>query len=180
VKRRALLLAAGAAATRPASAADAPVRVAIETDQGTIVVALDPVHAPNTVRNFLRYVDSGFYDGASFFRAIPGFVIQGGNRERERPTDRPIALEPPLQTGLRNVDGAISMARTEDPNSATSEFFICDGDQARLDGSMAVAGYAAFGHVVSGMALVRAIARQPARDQMLLRPVRIARVRRVK
>lgn len=175
--------AAGALATStlaPAVAAPREVRVTIVTDRGSIVVALDPAHAPITVANFLKYVGAKFYDGGTIFRAVPGFVIQGGNRDRERSTDRPIPLEAPLATGIRNTDGAISMARTSDPNSATSEFFICDGDQPRLDGSTTVPGYAAFGHVVSGMNLVRAIAREPAQDQMLLTPVRIVRIYRLR
>ena len=129
-------------------------RVKIVTQRGDIVVALNEKRAPKTVANFLRYVDAKFYDGGSFFRAVPGFVIQGGNRPRENPTDVKLALEPPASTGLRNRDRAISMARTSDPDSATSEFFICDGDQPALDGSPGNLGYAAFGHVISGMEVV--------------------------
>jgi cyclophilin family peptidyl-prolyl cis-trans isomerase len=162
-----------------ASAASTDVRVAIVTDRGEIDVALDPVRAPVTVKNFLRYVDGKFYSGGTFFRAIPGFVIQGGNKPREAPSDTPIPLEPPMKTGIRNTDGAISMARTSDPNSAVSEFFICDGDQPRLDGGMNDPGYAAFGHVVKGMDVVRAIARMPASGQMLDTPVRIIRITRL-
>jgi cyclophilin family peptidyl-prolyl cis-trans isomerase len=163
----------------PAGAAGGDVSIAIVTNLGTIEVALDPVHAPVTVKNFLHYVDSKFYDGGSFFRAVPMFVIQGGDKARETAADRPISLEPPLKTGLKNVDGAISMARTPDPDSATSEFFICDGDQARLDGSMTQPGYAAFGHVTKNMDLVRRIARLPAADQMLITPVKIISIRRI-
>jgi len=163
----------------PARAQAADIRIAIVTNQGTINVALDPVHAPVTTKNFLHYVDAKFYDGGTFFRAIPGFVIQGGNKGREQPNDRPITLEAPIKTGIRNTDGAISMARTNDPDSATSEFFICDGDQARLDGGMDQPGYAAFGHVTSGMDIVRKIARQPAENQMLTTPVKIVKVYRL-
>ncbi|MBD5633464.1 MAG: peptidylprolyl isomerase [Candidatus Eremiobacteraeota bacterium] len=155
-------------------------RVEIDTSLGKIVIALDRKRAPNTVANFLRYVDQRFYNGGSFFRAVPGFVIQGGNKPRERPSDAKLKLETPLVTGVRNTDGAISMARTPDPDSATSEFFICDGPQASLDGAPGQPGYAAFGHVVSGMNVVRAIVRQPAEDQILLTPVRIVRVVRVR
>jgi peptidyl-prolyl cis-trans isomerase A (cyclophilin A) len=182
--RRSLVLAFAAVLSlwltcTPAPAAE--VRVAIVTDRGEIDVALDPVHAPATVKNFLRYVDAKFYDGGTFFRAIPGFVIQGGDKARESSDYPPIPLEPPLRTHVYNKDGAISMARTSDPNSATSEFFICDGDQQRLDGSMTGdPGYAAFGHVVRGMNVVRAIARLPAQDQMLVAPVRIVRIYRLK
>jgi cyclophilin family peptidyl-prolyl cis-trans isomerase len=161
-----------------AAAQPAGVLVTIVTEKGPIVVALDPVHAPITVKNFLHYVDTKFYNGGTFFRAIPGFVIQGGNRPSEKPSDAKIPLETPLKTGLLNKDGAISMARTNDPDSATSEFFIDDGDQPALDGSMTSPGYAVFGHVVKGMDLVRAIARQPAAGQMLTSPIKIIKVTR--
>jgi peptidyl-prolyl cis-trans isomerase A (cyclophilin A) len=164
----------------PARGKAAGIQIAIVTNQGTINVALDPVHAPVTTKNFLHYVDVKFYDGGTFFRAIPGFVIQGGNKSRELPNDRPIVLEAPIKTGVRNTDGAISMARTSDPNSATSEFFICDGDQARLDGGMDQPGYAAFGHVTSGMDIVRKIAREPAENQMLAAPVKILKIYRLR
>ena len=173
------MLGLAAAGAVPAGASTGTVRIAIVTNLGTIDVALDPAHAPVTVKNFMHYVDTKFYDGGSFFRAVPGFVIQGGDKSRERPTDRPIPLEPPIKTGLRNVDGAISMARTSDPNSATSEFFICDGNQAMLDGSMTQPGYAAFGRVTKNMDLVRRIARLPAAGQMLLSPVKIISIRRI-
>jgi len=153
-----------------------PVNIAIVTSLGTIEVALDPTHAPITTKNFLRLVDEKFYDGATFFRAVPGFVIQGGNKPKETERDQPIKLESPSKTGLHNVDGAIAMARTSVPDSATSEFFIDDGDQARLDVDP---GYAAFGHVTKNMALVREIARMPAQGQMLLEPVKIIRIQRI-
>jgi peptidyl-prolyl cis-trans isomerase A (cyclophilin A) len=163
----------------PAGAATGPVNVAIVTNLGTIEVALDPVHAPVTVKNFLRNVDRKFYDGGTFFRAVPKFVIQGGNKAREKDSDPTIVLETPLRTGLRNTDGEISMARRSDPDSATSEFFISDGDQPELDGSMTQPGYAAFGHVIKNMDLVRRIARLPAPGQMLTEPVTILRIRRI-
>lgn len=172
-------------AASPAPAAGVPAatgtRIKIVTQFGDIVVVLEDQKAPITTANFLHYVDTKFYDGGSFFRAIPGFVIQGGNRPREHDaTDARIVLETPAKTGIKNVDGAISMARTNDPDSATSEFFICDGDQARLDGSESVPGYAAFGHVISGMNVVRKIARLPAEQQMLVAPVTIRKVVRVR
>jgi peptidyl-prolyl cis-trans isomerase A (cyclophilin A) len=160
-----------------ASAAGIP--IAIVTDQGRIEAVLDPVHAPVTTKNFLDYVDHHFFNGGTFFRAVPGFVIQGGNQSREKDSDRPIPLEPPTRTGLKNVDGALSMARTSEPDSATSEFFICDGDQARLDGTGPGTGYAVFGHVTKGMDLVRAIANEPAVNQALVKPVRILRIERM-
>jgi peptidyl-prolyl cis-trans isomerase A (cyclophilin A) len=167
-------------ASPSAEAAPVGTRVEIVTKSGNIVVVLDDEHAPKTVANFMRYVDSRFYNGGTFFRAVPGFVIQGGNRKREKPTDPKLVLEPPIGTGIQNKDGAISMARTSDPNSATSEFFICDGDQASLDGSMTSPGYAAFGHVISGMDVVRAIARMPADNQQLTSPVAIVKIVRLK
>jgi cyclophilin family peptidyl-prolyl cis-trans isomerase len=164
----------------PSLAASGDVRVKIVTQRGDIVIALDEKRAPQTVANFLRYVDAKFYDGGSFFRAVPGFVIQGGNRQRENPTDVKLALESPASTGLRNRDGAISMARTSDPDSATSEFFICDGDQPALDGSPGNPGYAAFGKVISGVAVVRTISHMPAQDERLAAPVKILEVVRVR
>jgi peptidyl-prolyl cis-trans isomerase A (cyclophilin A) len=148
-------------------------RVKIVTSEGTFVVVLDPVHAPKTVANFLHYVDKKFYNGGSFFRVVPGFVIQGGNRPHEKPTDAKIDLESPQSTGILNKDGAISMARTSDPNSATSEFFIDVGDQPSLD---TPPGYAAFGHVVSGMDIVRKIIAEPAQDEMLVSEVKIIKI----
>jgi peptidyl-prolyl cis-trans isomerase A (cyclophilin A) len=167
---------------RSPAAANASVshdRVEIVTQYGKIVIALDRKHAPKTVANFLHYVDRHFYDGGSFFRAVPGFVIQGGNKPHESPDDPKLTLETPLTTGVRNTDGAISMARTSDPDSATSEFFICDGPQAALDGSPGEPGYAAFGHVTSGMDVVKKIVNQPAEDQMLTTPVRIVKIFRL-
>jgi peptidyl-prolyl cis-trans isomerase A (cyclophilin A) len=163
----------------PARAASGDVKVSIVTTAGTIEVALDPVHAPITVKNFLRLVDRKFYNGGTFFRAVPSFMIQGGDKARETEHDPTIPLESPLKTGVRNVDGAISMARTPDPNSAGSEFFICDGDQARLDGSPSQPGYAAFGHVTKNMDVVRRIARMPASGEMLVAPVKIIRIQRL-
>jgi peptidyl-prolyl cis-trans isomerase A (cyclophilin A) len=155
------------------------ITIAIVTDRGRIEAVLDPVHAPISTKNFLRYVDRGFYKGGTFFRAVPGFVIQGGNQGREGPSDQPIQLESPAQTGLKNVDGALAMARTQDPNSATSEFYICDGDQPNLDGTGPGTGYAVFGHVTANMALVRAIANSPAVGQALTQPVKIISITRV-
>ena len=162
-----------------AGAAPGEMKVAIVTSAGTIEVALDPVHAPITVKNFLRLVDRKFYNGGTFFRAVPSFMIQGGDKARETEHDPTIPLESPLKTGVRNVDGAISMARTPDPNSADSEFFICDGDQSRLDGTPSQPGYAAFGHVIKNMDVVRKIARLPVNGDQLVDPVKIIRIQRL-
>ena len=133
----AVMLTAPAAAPRPA-----PVDVAIQTTVGTIVVRLDPARAPNTTKNFLHYVDLGTYNGATFYRSVSKArepqsrieVIQGGlNPLQSNPMTPPIALEPTNRTGLRNTDGTIAMARTSDPNSATTEFFIDLGDDSFLD-----------------------------------------------
>jgi peptidyl-prolyl cis-trans isomerase A (cyclophilin A) len=172
---------AGVLTVGPLVAVAAPEQpqVAIVTSAGTIDVVLDPVHAPVTTKNFLDLVDRKFYDGGTFFRAVPGFVIQGGNKTRESDRDKTIPLETPLKTGVKNVDGSIAMARTSDPNSATSEFFIDDGDQAMLDGAANQPGYAAFGHVTKNMDVVRKIARLPAESQMLLAPIKIISIRRI-
>lgn len=181
----ALVVAAGIALATysgPASAQASDITIDIVTSMGTIEVVLDPVHAPITVKNFMKYVDKKFYSGGTFFRAVPGFMIQGGNKSKEGTavTEPPIVLEPRAKTGVKNVDGAISMARTSDPNSATSEFFLCDGDQARLDGSDTVPGYAAFGHVTKNLELVKKIARLPGDDEMLLKPITILKIVRVR
>lgn len=123
-------------------------------DGKTIIIELYEDGAPITCDNFQRYVEDGFYDGLIFHRVIDGFMIQGGgfrpDMTQKAPTYDPIELE--ASQNLNHIDGAISMARTNDPNSATSQFFICDGPQSSLDGS-----YAVFGQVVRGMDIVRAI-----------------------
>ncbi|MDN5865378.1 MAG: peptidyl-prolyl cis-trans isomerase [Gammaproteobacteria bacterium] len=141
-----------------AASSGAP-EVRIVTTQGDIVVQLDPDKAPITVRNFLEYVKSGFYEGTIFHRVVPGFVIQGGgytvgNQAKE--TRRPIPLE--AANGLKNRRGTIAMARTSDPNSATSQFYINLADNESLDAGPTSLGYAVFGHVVSGMKVVDKIA----------------------
>lgn len=157
------------------------VDIAIVTQSGTIIVALDPVHAPRTVHAFLHYVDQHFYNGGEFFRAAPRLMIHGGNPTRERRTDPLTPYEPSLMTGLEATDGAIAMAGPKGPTGATSEFFICDGNHPELDGSMSSPGYAVFGHVIKGINVVRAIARLPIdpSSQRLLTPVRITSIRRL-
>jgi len=162
--------------------------VAMVTTAGTIVVELDAVHAPVTTANFLKLVDRKKYDGATFYRSVnpklePGAgidVIQGGLRDATPPETIP--LEKTSATGLHNTDGAISMARTSDPNSGSSEFFLCIGDNTFLDADHQPDGngYAAFGRVVSGMDVVRAINALPTQNEMLPTPVRILRMRRVR
>jgi peptidyl-prolyl cis-trans isomerase A (cyclophilin A) len=132
------------------------------TPFGTITVVLDEEKAPITVRNFLEYVRSGHYDGTIFHRVMPGFMIQGGGYTPdlvEKPTRPPIHNE--ARNGLRNTRGTIAMARTNDPDSATSQFFINVRDNYRLDFGIDGAGYAVFGEVVDGMDVVDRIVSVP-------------------
>ena len=120
-----LLPAAAFLAAPLARAAAQEPRVEIETTLGKIVVRLAPDRAPQTVKNFLRYVNEGFYNGTIFHRVIPGFMVQGGGFDetlREKPTHEPIPLE--ARGGLRNDRYTIAMARTSYPHSATSQFYI--------------------------------------------------------
>jgi len=132
-------------------------RVRLSTSAGDIVLELDRERAPKTVENFIAYVRSGHYDGTIFHRVIPTFMIQGGGmtaQMSEKPTRSPIALE--SRNGLNNVRGAVAMARTSVPDSATSQFFINVVDNAFLDAANARDGhgYAVFGRVVEGMDVV--------------------------
>jgi peptidyl-prolyl cis-trans isomerase A (cyclophilin A) len=136
-------------------------RVRLETSKGVIVIELEPAKAPITVGNFLDYVKAGFYNGTIFHRVIPGFMIQGGGFTadmQEKPTREPIVNE--SANGLANARGTIAMARTADPNSASSQFFINLANNAFLDKKSAQdgVGYCVFGKVVDGMAVVDAIA----------------------
>lgn len=135
--------------------------VKLETSMGDIVVELNAQAAPVTVKNFLRYVNEGFYDETIFHRVKHGFMIQAGGLTAdmtEKETHDPIANE--AANGLKNVRGAIAMARREDPDSATSQFFINHIENPRLDYiSDARPGYAVFGKVIEGMDVVDAIAR---------------------
>ncbi|MCP3176192.1 MAG: peptidylprolyl isomerase [Desulfuromonadales bacterium] len=136
--------------------------VLIETNRGSIKVELAPDQAPATVKNFLGYVESGFYNGTIFHRVIPGFMIQGGGFDEgleQKVTRSPIKNE--ADNGLSNLRGTIAMARTQVVDSATSQFFINLKDNAFLDhrGKMpSTYGYAVFGKVTEGMEVVDAIA----------------------
>nr|WP_010132987.1 peptidylprolyl isomerase [Microbulbifer agarilyticus] len=137
-------------------------RVELQTDLGTIELVLYADKAPITVENFLKYVDSGFYDGTIFHRVIPGFMAQGGGFTfdfQEKPTDDAIKNE--SDNGLSNARGTIAMARTSVPDSATSQFFINLVDNSRLDGSADKPGYTVFGKVLLGMGVVQQIAAEP-------------------
>ena len=139
----------------PVQAQDAP-KVKLATSLGDIVVQLDPAKAPKTVENFLAYVNDKHYDGTIFHRVIDGFMIQGGGFTpdmQQKPTKAPIPLE--ASNGLKNDTYTIAMARTGDPNSATSQFFINVKDNAMLNApSPDGHGYAVFGKVVEGTAVV--------------------------
>jgi len=141
-------------------------RVRFETSLGDFEIQLDEDKAPKTVANFLAYVDEGFYNQTLFHRVIPGFVIQGGGfgpGMQRKPTHKPVVNE--SGNGLKNLRGTISMARTMDPDSATSQFLISLKDNPNLDfvpangGRPARPGYAVFGRVVQGMDVVDKIAR---------------------
>ena len=139
----------------PAQAQDTP-KVKLATSMGDIVVQLDAAKAPKTVENFLAYVNSKHYDGTIFHRVIDGFMIQGGGFTPDmvqKPTKAPIPLE--ANNGLKNDNYTIAMARTGDPNSATSQFFINVKNNAMLNApSPDGHGYAVFGKVVEGTAVV--------------------------
>ncbi len=159
-----LLLAAATAATLAASAPALAQKVHLATSAGDIVIELDAAKAPKTVENFLKYVKSGHYNGTIFHRVIDNFMIQGGGMTadmKEKPTDAPIALE--SRTGLTNRRGTVSMARTNDPNSATAQFFINvkDNDFLNQAQSRDGNGYAVFGKVVQGMDVVDKIKATP-------------------
>ncbi len=171
------------------------VRVRIETEKGNIIVAVDARRAPATAANFLRYVDAGQYEGGRFHRTVrrnpdnqPNNqikieVIQGGvDPAKEAVGYPPIPLERTSFTGLRHLNGVISMARSG-PDSATSDFFICVGDQPELDyggkRNPDGQGFAAFGRVVQGMEIVKRIHQAPYEAQALKPPIRILRIVRV-
>jgi len=153
----ALLFSASAFAANP--------EVEIKTSIGSIMVELYPEKAPKTVENFLHYVKSGFYKDSIFHRVIAGFMIQGGGFSKameQKPTRDPVGIE--SSNGLKNDTGTIAMARTQDPNSATSQFFINLADNAFLNYSAPTVrgyGYTVFGKVIKGMDVVENIARVP-------------------
>lgn len=173
-----------------------PVDVAVQTSLGSFVVRLDPAHAPVTVANFLRYVDAKTYDGATFYRTVVGYpgeaapriqIIQGGLEGKTDVDKLPkIPVEKTATTGLHNVAGTIAMARSNEPVSASSEFFINVGDDRVLDSDKFPdhEGYAVFGKVVRGMDVVAKIQHAPAQRNPMgaaLQPaVKILRISRVR
>jgi peptidyl-prolyl cis-trans isomerase A (cyclophilin A) len=189
------------AAALEQTAGSATARVRVQTELGDIVLELDPKRAPGTTANFLRYVDAGHYDGGTFHRTVKMDnqpespvkieVIQAGvNESRAKDGFPAIPLERTSVTGLKHVDGAVSMARSG-PDSATSGWFICINDQPSLDFGGARnpdgQGFAAFGRVVSGMDVVRKIQQAPSSSnratnteaQRLTPPIKIVKVSRV-
>ncbi len=168
-------------------------QVEIRTSLGRIVVEVDVDHAPKTAANFLRYVDAKRYDGGRFHRTVTPAnqpdkkikieVIQAGVNPKFADQDfAPIALERTNVTHLKHRDGTISMAR-DGADTATSDFFICIGDQPELDfggkRNPDGQGFAAFGHVVKGMDVVRKIQKAPAEDQTLKPPIKIVSLRKM-
>jgi peptidyl-prolyl cis-trans isomerase A (cyclophilin A) len=159
-----LFLATAAFAFAATTALAANPQVELETTAGVIKIELYPDAAPKTVANFLDYVKAKFYDGTQFHRVIDGFMIQGGGFTPEfsqKPTRPPVAIEAEASSkaGLLNVPGTLAMARTSDPNSATSQFFINVNDNKSLNYAPGNAGYTVFGKVISGMDIVTKIAK---------------------
>jgi peptidyl-prolyl cis-trans isomerase A (cyclophilin A) len=185
----------GPAAGRPATVSDGAraVRLQLQTELGDVLLEIDTARAPLTAANFLRYVDAGRYDGGLFHRALtranqagkaaPVELVQAGVAARHRGRDfAPIAMEPTARTGLRHLDGTLSMAR-DDADSATSQFFVALGAQPSLDAGGRRhpdgRGFAAFGRVTAGLEVLRRIQAAPLRGERLVTPVRILRIVRV-
>lgn len=140
--------------------------VQLSTTQGDIIIQLEDERAPISVKNFLNYVNSGYYDGLIFHRVIPNFMIQGGGFDKnmiKKATKAAIKNE--AKNGLTNIRGSIAMARTARTDSATSQFFINLVDNGALNHNVRGYGYAVFGKVISGMDVVDAIAAQPTGRQ---------------
>jgi peptidyl-prolyl cis-trans isomerase A (cyclophilin A) len=159
--------------------------VQFDTSHGSFTVELFPAEAPQTVENFLRYVDESFFDGTVFHRIVPGFVIQGGGLTAElRPKKTREPIQNEAHNGLKNLRGTLSMARTNDIHSATSQFFVNLADNAFLDHRPGQHGYAVFGRVTSGMDVIDRIAavhtgRRKGYDDVPLEDVVITSARRV-
>ncbi len=169
-------------------------KVIIETSMGDITVELESEKAPNTTKNFLRYITAGRYKDGKIHRTVTMAnqpdkkikieVIQGGtSAEQEKHAYPAIKLERTNATGLNHLDGTISMAR-DGADTATSDFFICIGNQSELDfggkRNPDGQGFAAFGHVIKGMDIVRKIQAQPSKDQSLTPPIVIKNIRKQK
>ncbi|MCD1640596.1 peptidylprolyl isomerase [Pseudomonas stutzeri] len=153
-------------------------RVLLTTSLGEIELELEAEKAPVSVENFLGYVDSGFYDGTVFHRVIPGFMIQGGGFGEglnQKATKAPIKNE--ADNGLHNVRGTVAMARTQNVNSATSQFFINHRDNDFLDHGSRDFGYAVFAKVVRGMEVVDQIAQVPTGNRAMMQNVPLTPVK---
>jgi cyclophilin family peptidyl-prolyl cis-trans isomerase len=170
-----------------AAAAESAAHAKISTSKGDIIVELDPVKAPKTVVNFLQYAGEGHYDRTLFHRIARGFVIQGGGYSRlftERPTREPVPYEG--ANGLKNLRGTIAMARLDDPNSATAQWYINLKNNPKLDHLVdqygTRYGYTVFGKVIAGMDVVDAIGAVetgpggPFDEEVPLEPIFIERV----
>lgn len=148
---------------------DSQSKVKLTTTLGTIVIQLDTTKAPASSANFMAYVNDGFYNGTIFHRVIPGFMAQGGGFDtsfNQKATKATIQNE--ANNGLKNKRGTIAMARTNDPHSATAQFFINYKDNAFLDHTNQTPsgwGYAVFGEVIEGMDVVDAMAKQPTANR---------------
>jgi cyclophilin family peptidyl-prolyl cis-trans isomerase len=145
-----------------AAFADSAKHVRVQTTMGVLVIELDSARAPLTVANFLAYVKAGHYNGTIFHRVVPGFVIQGGgytDKNVEKPTAAPVVNE--SGNGLSNRRGTVALARTGDPHSGTSQFYINMADNLALDPQPARWGYAVFGRVIEGMDVVQKISESP-------------------
>ena len=168
----------------------APIQVRLDTGQGAIVIALDR-RAPITTANFLAYVDQHKLDGTAFYRAVRSGhgegLVQGGISNDMTRMLKPLKHEPTSITGIHHVDGTVSMAR-DDLGTATGDFFFVVGDGRYLDATRKDPGFAAFGHVVSGMGVVRRMLAAPTfkggwsadtQGQQIVHPIRILSARRV-
>lgn len=136
--------------------------VAMKTDLGTFVIEVYPKSAPETVKNFLHYVDSKFYEGTIFHRVVPGFVVQGGGMTfdfTEKPTAKPVINE--SMNGLPNDYRSVAMARQSDPDSATAQFYINLKNNSSLNATETKPGYTVFGKVVAGMEVIEKISQEP-------------------
>ncbi|RDE06492.1 peptidylprolyl isomerase [Sphingomonas aracearum] len=188
-----LTLAASGSAVAQSRPEAGKVRVRITTSDGAFVLALDARHAPKTTARFLQYVDDGRLDGTRFYRAARsrlrpriGFIQGGIGTDARRILPPPDAHEPTNRTGIRHLDGTISMARRTVNDPAGGNFFVTVGPAPQFDARPGYSGYPAFGRVVEGMATVRRILAEPSgggseamKGQMILHPVRILRAQRI-
>lgn len=137
-------------------------KVALKTDLGTVIIELYPKEAPVTVANFLTYVDDKFYDGTIFHRVVPGFVVQGGGMTFDfEPKETRDGIKNESHNGLKNDYKSVAMARTSDPDSATSQFYINLQNNTSLNATATSPGYTVFGKVVAGMDVIESIAKEP-------------------